>query len=163
MKDYIPLLIVILISIIGAMGRKKKRQDMENISVPRQPEHRDDDIFGWLEKLNIDMNDSNESQEKPFMEIEKSVVNHASIVDEPVKKELIPNIFSKYSGFISPEEREDLISKEGISVVKKIGIADGDLTKQTTSESGLLNKRPKFEIDFKKAVIYNEILNRKYI
>jgi hypothetical protein len=165
MEDYIPLIIVILISIIGAVNRNKKRKEHENISTPHQPIHRDDDFLGWLEKLNIVEDDSPVSEEKSFMGMDQSEVVPAKvvIVEAPAKNEAIPNIFSKYSGFISPEERIDLMSKEGISAVSKKGISDGDLTKQTLKESDEFEEKSKFEIDLRKAVIYNEILNRKYI
>jgi hypothetical protein len=165
MEDYIPLIIVILISIIGALNRNKKRKEHENISAPHQPIQRDDDFLGWLEKLHIVDDDSPASEDKSFMGIDHSEVVPAKVVvaEEPAKNEAIPNIFSKYSGFISPEERIDLMSKEGISTVSKKGISDGDLTNQTLKESEEFEGKPKFEIDLRKAVIYNEILNRKYI
>lgn len=165
MEDYIPLIIVILISIIGAVSRKKKRQDLENISTSDQSMHRDNDFLGWLEKLNIVDDGALVSDEKPFIEVDKNEPVQAKVVtvEEPVKKEVIPNIFSKYSGFISPEERENLMSKEGIYTVNKRVISEGDLTKQTTKDSDEIDKMAKFEIDLRKAVIYNEILNRKYV
>jgi hypothetical protein len=163
MEDIIPLIIVILISIAGAVSRKKKRQDHENISAPHQAHH-NDDFLGWLEKLNIVEDDSPVSEEKSFIEMDKREVAPAkAVVVEPVKKEAIPNIYSKYSGFISPEERENLMSKEGISTVKKRGIAEGDLTKQSFTDSELIEAKPRFEIDLRKAIIYNEIINRKYV
>jgi hypothetical protein len=53
-EDYIPLILVILISIIGAVSRKKKRHDPENISTSNQRIRHDVDFLGWLEKLNIE-------------------------------------------------------------------------------------------------------------
>lgn len=165
MEDIIPLIIVIAISIIGALGRKKKRRDNGIISTPEQRIRHDDDFLGWLEKLNIVEDETPVPAENPFVEMAKGDVLPAKsvVVKEPVVKEATPNIFSKFSGFISPEERENLMSKEGISTVKKGGVVDGDLTKQTAEESQAIEKMPKFEIDFRKAVIYNEIINRKYI
>jgi hypothetical protein len=165
MEDLIPLIIVIAISIFGAITRKKKRPDHENISSPHQPMHRDDDFPGWLEKLNIVEDDSPVAEEKLLKGMDRSEVvsEKAVVAEEPAKNVDKPNIFSKYSGFISPEERNDLMSKEGVSTVVKNGISDGDLTKQTLKESEGIQANPQFEIDLRKAVIYNEILNRKYI
>jgi hypothetical protein len=52
MEDLIPLLIIILISIVGALGRKKKEERLTQanpISPPAQARERDD-IFSWLGK-----------------------------------------------------------------------------------------------------------------
>jgi hypothetical protein len=165
MEDYIPLIIVILISIIGAVSRKKKRHEVENISTPGHRISHDDEFLGWLEKLNIEGDHSLFSEEKSVSESDNKeiVPEKLVIVEVPVKKEVIPNIYSKYSGFISPEEREDMMSKEGISTVKKRGVSEGDLTKQTAKDSDVNEIKSKFEVDLKKAVIYNEILNRKYV
>jgi hypothetical protein len=165
MEDIIPLIIVIAISIIGALSRKKKRQEHENISKPEQRIRRDDDFFGWLEKLNIVEDEEPVPDGNPFMRMDKGeeLPAKSAVVKETIVKQEIPNIFSKYSGFISPEERENLMSKEGIPTVVKKTVIDGDLTKQKSEESIEIEKMPKFEIDLRKAVIYNEILNRKYI
>jgi len=165
MEDLIPLIIVIAISIIGAVTRKKKPMNQDGIHTPNQRDHQNDDLLGWLEKLNI------REDEEPFFEedhspemVHSEVPQRKSVlVEEPVKNEVKPNVFSQYSGFISPEERENLMKREGISTVKKKVVMEGDLTQQTIKDSEIIEKKPKFEIDLRKAVIYSEILNRKYI
>lgn len=164
MEDIIPLIIVIAISIIGALGRKKKRPDHGNISTSSHKIRQDDDFLGWLEKLNIDEEEEPVSVEEPLLRKSNDDMFQVKpeFISEPVKKDAVPSIFSKYSGFISPEERENLMSKEGISTVAKKGAVEGDLTKQTVEKSQATEKMPKFEVDLRNAVIYNEILNRKY-
>ena len=164
MEDIIPLIIVIAISIIGAIGRKKKRKEHEIISKPEQKIRQDDDFLGWLEKLNIVEDNEPVPDENPFMRMDKGeeIPSKSAVVKETIVKDEIPNIFSKYSGFISSEERENLMSKEGISTVVKKGAIEGDLTKQNVEKSQSTEKMPKFEVDLRNAVIYNEILNRKY-
>jgi hypothetical protein len=157
MEDYIPLIIVILISIIGAISCKKKRLDHENISAPNQRIQRDEDFLDRLEKLNIVEDNSPIYEERSFLEIDKNEVVPVKVVvaENPVIKESTPIIFSKYSGFNSPEEREDLMSKEGTSTITKRGVSEGDLTQQTLKESELIEAKTKFVIDLRKAVIYN--------
>ncbi len=164
MDDLIPFLIVLLISVVGAIGsRKKKRNAGENIT---EPQHKafEEDIFNWLDKLKIN------EEEEPFpfkssaQEAKPVVPEEIKIVAEPVKKASpIPGIYDKYSGFITPQEREDIMAKEGVSAINKNNISDGDLTKQNINSDTENKKRIKIELDMKKAVIYSEIYNRKYI
>ncbi len=161
MEDIIPFLIIIVISIVGAIGsRRKKRNAGENIAEPNRRVI-EDDIFDWLDKLKITDEEHSVLGEP---EIEESQLKQR---EEPNKREpavevvTVPGIFEKYSGFISPKEREEIMSKEGIPTVKLDPFAEGDLTKQNIN-SQVERKREKIEIDLRKAVIYSEIYNRKY-
>ncbi len=163
MDDLIPFLIVLIISVVGAIGsRKKKRSAGENIA---EPQHRafEEDIFNWLDKLKI----NEEDEPTPFIpeqEIKPLIVEEKATIPEPSKKIApIPGIFDKFSGFISPQEREEIMAKEGGSVISKNKISEGDLTKQNINSDMENKKRIKIELDMKKAVIYSEIYNRKFI
>ncbi len=164
MDDLIPFLIILLISVVGAIGsRKKKRNAGENIA---EPQHKafEEDIFNWLDKLKI-----NEEEESfPFITPEQDnkpmVAEEKAVIHEPVKHAApIPGIYDKYSGFITNQEREDIMAKEGVSAINKNNISDGDLTKQNINSDIENQKRNKIELDMRKAVIYSEIYNRKYI
>jgi len=105
MEDLIPLIIVIAISIIGALTRKKKPQDEGSISRPEQHLLRDQEIFKWFDKFD-DEEISLVQSEKP----KANVVNVAPAENRVHEKEITPSRFSQYGGFISPEEREQTAS-----------------------------------------------------
>jgi hypothetical protein len=167
MDDLIPLLIVILISIVGAVSnnKKRKRKEYENI-VGSNQSSQNDNLLDWLNKLNIDSEGQQKPYEETMPEVETVVEKEADPI--PVNASITPqrpaniNIFDKYNGFISSNERKDLMEKEGVPTVVKNHISEGDLTKQVTSETRVGSKQSMFELDMRKAVIYNEILNRKY-
>jgi hypothetical protein len=157
MEDLIPLIIVIAISIIGALTRKKKRPDDENISRPEQHLLRDQEIFKWFEKFE-DEEILPVQHESPL----HSAVNVASAEKKVAEKETVPSRFSQYGGFISPEERDEIMAKEGISVTKsKKSKEDEPQHDHETTENGIEN--PKNDFDLRRAVVFSEILNRKYV
>ncbi len=164
MEDLIPFLIVILVSVVGAIGsRKKKRNAGENIA---EPHHKafEEDIFNWLDKLKINEEEEPFPYMSPEQEIEPVVAEEKAVVPEPAKQAAtIPSIFDKYNGFITTQEREDIMAKEGVSAINKNKISEGDLTKQNLNSEIEIKKRVKIELDMKKAVIYSEIYNKKYI
>jgi Ribonuclease G/E len=164
MEDLIPLLIVIAISIIGAVTRKKKRPEGQNIAAPGQSNRRDNEIYNWLEKLGIDEEEVRPfSFDKPFTAAApKVVVNETpSLTREPVK-EPVPNKFAQYAGFISPEEREQIMAKEGVSVVKSKKDESESIQKTSDTQANDLEDQ-KFDFDLRRAVVFSEILNRKYV
>ncbi|HNW51278.1 MAG TPA: hypothetical protein PKH79_09360 [Prolixibacteraceae bacterium] len=169
MDDLIPLIIVILISIAGALTRKKKPVPGNRTRVPDQKVHSGDDLFSWLEKLSVDDKEEEVLPKQVAVPVSKNPVPNPKVtlpsdqVGSNPANEIVPNVYSKYSGFISPEEREALMSKEGISTVPKKKTTEGMLIQLNTFEDEEVADRPKFEIDMRKAVVYSEILNRKYI
>jgi len=157
MEDLIPLIIVIAISIIGALTRKKKRQDQENISSPGQRLQRDEEIFKWFEKF----------EDEIISPVQSVISKNSPIKETPseikvTEKEVTPNRFSQYGGFISPEEREQIMDKEGISVVKakkeKESISNKNIE---LPDEAVENQR--IDFDLRRAVVFSEILNRKYV
>jgi hypothetical protein len=157
MEDLIPLMIIIAISIIGAVTRKKKRINEEVISSPEQHNGRDSEIFKWLEKLGIDDEFSNNDPIEP----QNSTIKEPPAPIKAPEKENINNRFSQYGGFITPEEREQLMSKEGISVKKQRKTSNEIATENSNTEDAI-TENERFIFDLKQAVIFSEILNRKY-
>jgi hypothetical protein len=163
MEDLIPLIIVIAISIFAAI-RKKKRQEERNISNTEHQTRRDDEIFNWLEKLGIE-----ENEVSPFHPEKSIVENHQKVniqetpaeVKAPVR-EIIPNKYSQFGGFITPEEREQLMWKEGISSLKPKKEAN-DLTQKVNEDALKESEKQKIVFDLRQAVVFSEILNRKYV
>jgi hypothetical protein len=164
MEDLIPLIIVIAISIFAA-SRKKKRQEERNISNPDHQTSRDDEIFNWLEKLGIE-----ENEVSPFQPEKSIIENHQklNIQETPVEevkapvREIIPNKYSRFGGFITPEEREQLMSKEGISSLKPKKDVN-DLTQKVNEDTIKESEKQKNVFDLRQAVVFSEILNRKYV
>jgi len=166
MDDLIPLIIVILISIVGAVSnnKKKKRIESENIAGSKIS-NRDEDLLDWLDRLDINKEGQQKPLEEPIPEVQPVKVEDIKTAPASFTKTPMPanvNIFDKYSGFITPNERKDLMENEGIPTIVKNHVTEGDLTKQLTHESKKEERKSKIELDMKKAIIYNEILNRKF-
>jgi len=163
MEDLIPLFIVIAISIIAAVGKKKKRLGNEDISSPFNQNRKDSDILNWLEKLGLEEEVTPLAEEKPFSANERTaIVKDTPEVVKTPEKEVAINAFSQYSGFISPEEKEQIMAKEGVSSIghKK---TENDLTQQPVIDPEKEDEKPKIAFDLKQAVIFSELLNRKYV
>ncbi len=166
MDDLIPLLIVILISIVGAVSnsKKKKREESENIAGSKSS-GRDDDLLDWLDRLDINKDEQSNSFEEPIPETKTVIVEDIKPATVNVSRPQKPanvNIFDKFSGFITANERKDLMEKEGVPTIVKNHISEGDLTKQLSKETNTEAKQSKIELDMRKAVIFSEILKRKY-
>ena len=165
MKDYLPLIIILLISLIGTLGRKKKRTDQENISQQRPEMNRDNDFLSWIEKLE----NGEDEIVKPFFDqtadkkpVEAPVAPQREVVAEPAKEE-VNNIFSKYSGFISPEEKEKMIATEGNSSLHPDKDNLSEATDSPLTEQEKKKEKQPLDFDLRRAVIFSEILNRKYV
>ena len=163
MDDLIPFLIVILITIIGSVAQIKKKRALQQNSAQKPQPNRTDDLFGWLEKLN----DPEFDQPSPYTQNFRSSQNDIpiEIEDEDVETaplvEKIDNKYVKYTGFISPEEKQKLVASEGNSALEKTE-AKNNITKSPGKKRHRLNQKLNEEFCLRKAVIYSEILNRKY-
>jgi hypothetical protein len=164
MENLIPLLIIIVVAIISSANQKKKREQRRNISTPRTKQQQENDFLGWLEKLGVEEDEIPPvRQTTPFAKsVQKDEVKEAPVEVKTPPKDSILNKYSQYSGFISPEEREQIMAKEGVSSLKPKK-EEHDLTVKEDEEIEKEIKKPKIEFNLKQAVIYSEILNRKYV
>lgn len=164
MEDLIPLIIVIAISIIGALGKKKKPPVVNHQANTSSERVRDEDIFNWLEKFDVDTHTAPMAS-VPKSEVEPEIFTYENshIEEEPidhVEPEKTVGKYSGFDGFISPEEREAIMSREGGSFYKK---AAQEKTKPVVSPlQETVEEEQESEFDIRQAVIYSEILNRKY-
>jgi hypothetical protein len=182
MEDLIPLFIVILLGIIGAVGRKRRRpvQEQDDVVEPRQ-QSTDEDLFSWLNKLDVEDEPKNQEVEQPEVFDETDSQEIIENEEKPVvakekpdfKHKPAKHVFSGYSGVITEEEKPDLISKEGISAIPgknedKKAEPEPEPEPEPEAEAGLSKghtfkrKSALSDFDLKKAVIYSEVLNRKY-
>lgn len=156
MEDLIPLIIIILISLVGAIGRKKKKSMQGPVNDAPQ---RKDDIFTWLENLT----DSDELKTSERVEpAEVDVFEQPKVNNAPEK-----NKFSQYSGFITPDEKEGMMAKEGLRIndrpkyVKHV--SDIESSKHETIDKLTIKKQSLVQqFNLKQAVVFSELLNRKY-
>ncbi len=163
MEDFIPLIILIAISIIGMLGKKKQRKHAERQS-PVESVHEEDDLFSWFDKLNDDSPD-NQSQMQvetagtleniPEQKEQESQGNYNS----KSVKDKINSQYAAFSGAISQDEHEDIVDKKQRSIIEKHEYEREKKKRRQKLVSPLISK-PKFNL--KQAVIYSEIINRKY-
>jgi hypothetical protein len=129
MEDYFVIILTLIIAVVGAFNRKKKKGTATN---PVEGTEKQSTDF-W--DLLVDEADEQPIEEPQEYTIPEPVVEQ---VEEPVKRQVY--------NFTAQEEGESSV-EENPKVTKK-------------------KKRKKFvageEFSLKKAVIYNEILNRKY-
>ncbi len=158
MEDLIPFLIIMLISVVGAIGNRKKRREQTNFPpTPREPLH-DEELPEWFKKFIpageeefLSQQGSHESRHE-----EKPVVMEQAPVT-PVRSSL----FDRFSGVISPEEREKLMKKEGErAITPKLQVAKNQDKHQNTVDQSRSPLKSNFNL--KEAVIYTEILKPKY-
>ncbi|MFA9390726.1 MAG: hypothetical protein ACERKD_13015 [Prolixibacteraceae bacterium] len=158
MDDLIPFLIVIAISIIGAVTRKKKKRAVFDSIAEPEPTNQQDDFFGWMERV-VDP----KPEPKPFgveeyVEEMDAVEEHAKPTYDSASHR--PEQFAKYSGFISPAEKEEMMKKEGATAIVKSPV--DDLTTPSIKDEEIGKEKVNFDFDLKKAVIFSTLLNRKY-
>lgn len=156
MEDLLPILIVIAISLVGA-ARKKKRKErpFENLKREESSSDRGNSaIFDWLEKLNIDDDDPyrNIEQEEPEPVIADPVA------EEPKADKKHQNEYAHYTGFITPDEKEELVKKEGNSIIHQ---AESDIKNEIGKEE-IVKVKKKKRFDLRQAVVHSVVLNRKY-
>lgn len=158
MEDFIPLLIIIVISIVGAIGKKKQKNqpvNTENTQQTREP----DEIFRWLDQLTEKQQIEQEPQTAQAQEIvePKSQSDIKDSYNSGSVKDKINNQYSAFSGIISNKEREELLNKEGQSFVKENKKPEVKRSKFRKHQSMTKN------FNLREAIVYSEILNRKYI
>jgi hypothetical protein len=159
MDDLIPFLIVMLISIVGAIGSRKKKRD--NAAKPSSLHfgRDDEEMPEWFKKF---------IPEEAIFPEEEALVDEPKpqpvFTASPPKPEPQPTVAGKYdqfSGFISADERNRLMKMEGERAIK----SNAKPAEQEETAQPFRNKPVVFDrkgFDLRKAVIYNEILNRKY-
>ncbi|MDA3928415.1 MAG: hypothetical protein PF541_05610 [Prolixibacteraceae bacterium] len=160
MDDLIPFLIVIAISIVGAASRKKKKRSLsKNISAPQQAT-RKDDFLSWMEKLSGEDESEDPYEQSAAMAAEVEPVKEA--VDtkkyEPISSRT--DLYKKHQGVIGPEEKAKSVKKETSHFVKSKVESEENI--QTIKESEIGNKESVIDFDLRKAIVFTEILNRKY-
>ena len=164
MEDLIPLLIIILISIVGMIGRKKKKRAFdEDIATPYTSAPKDD-LYSWLEKLAID-----ETEEKhiPYAEPVPAKQEPAPVAPK-AEHESLNKKFTSFTGFLSVNERDQQIHKSKTrfenkkSASKKVDDKVMITEKLSNQQQVSLRSQLKNNFNLKQAVIYSEILNRKY-
>lgn len=176
MEDLIPFLIVITISIIGSAMRKKQKPQVPGAYVEEEPLHEvpQSDLLGWMERMLDDQKlpyTEKQVPETPYDSMETTLASHEPVVAQtPVK-----NLYQEYSGFISPEEKDEMMKKEAPRVFEKkmeskansakilqTDFAD-DLTKQSIKDGEIGRAQAKIVFNLRQAVVFSSILERKYI
>jgi hypothetical protein len=163
MDDIIPFLIVVAIAIIGAVSRKKKSPANDPSEARRPFRTSNDNLLRWMEEEFMDEKPESSNRPSPFTEVKEEAkaekVQPEVVVSSPAPAPA--NKFSLYNGFISPEETESIKQNEGQSVTKASAILDeNDLTHKGKKQQGTPSSM--LDFDLRRAVIFSEILNRKY-
>lgn len=176
MEDIIPFIIVIVISIIGSINSsKKKAKNASKIAAAREASRKaaafdvnvetttdTPPLFNFGQSIDLEK----QEQDKTIKETPPPMQSVVKPVTEPVT--MTP--YSNNEGFITEQERNKMVAKEGLSMhhQKK---AD----KKQASTINTVESQPKGQIsneenqdiledfDLHQAVIYSEILKAKYI
>ncbi len=154
MDDIIPFLIIMALSLVGAIFNKKKKPNrpIPGVGSPDS----DDDFMGWLNRLS---QQDEEPEQQPIQVSMRETTMQPETILQPAP--VVPGRFDNYSGFIKPEETQRMMKMEGAS-----SIMDRKRTKpeKRTEPEEIIPQETerKLEFDLKQAVVYDTILNRKY-
>lgn len=164
MEDLIPLIILIVISVIGMIG-KKKQQNAAKQQAPMEMEHENDDLFSWFDELR-----DNTVEDQAFPQVETvSNFEEAPKETEPEKqdnyqsktvKDKIRDQYAAFSGTISHDEHQEIKQDKQRGIVEQREY-EKEMKKRQKKTAEIIEHKPAFNL--KQAVIYSEILNRKYI
>ena len=159
MDDLLPIIIVVVISLVGSAMRnaQKKRAKDNPKPINFRPETEENSIFDWLDKINNNGDDPYQEFEEE--EISAPVVAETTVEEKPREKhQSYQSPYANYTGFITPEEKKDLVQREGISQFKKNNIT----IESKKGERQVLKSKIKQQFNLKQAVIHSVVLNRKY-
>lgn len=157
MDDLIPFLIVVLISIVGALSRRKKKRSILD-AYTDEPQSRQDDFLGWMDRF---VDPEQERAQVVEEEFEDEELVEEKIVPVSKYEEQKPQAqkYTQYSGFISPAEHDKLVKEEGQRAVEQTKKEN----EESTIKEGEIGKQLQpTEFDLRNAVIFSTILNRKY-
>ena len=163
--DYIFLILIVLASIAQAFSQKKKKDeakaqrqrslnrelDETDDEYERQEDSYDQPAGSFLDQMEKMFNP--DLPEDEFKPVEKNVITEKKS-DIQEKKEQLAKMQKSLSSYISEEEHKAEIEKEH----------PGKPLVQQTKEIKPIKIRQRIRegFDLKKAVIYSEVLNRKY-
>jgi len=179
MENLIPFLIVIAISIIGAVIRKKRstpffESTSETGTEPEPPQQ--DDFLSWMERF-VDEKPEPILNEKVDLSYNEPVSNEMGTTYNHEDPGSRSEQYNNYTGFISPEEKEQMMEKEAPRMfvkekyqpITKEATKSGakevtdDLTTQSIKDGEIGRERVDIDFNLKKAIIFSTILSRKYI
>lgn len=153
MDDIIPFLIVMALSLVGAIFNKKKKPNRPIPGVGSTDSN--DDFMGWLNQLAQD----EEPEQEPIPASMREPIVQPETIVQPAP--VVKGRFDNYSGFIKPEETQRMMQMEGTPSILNRKRTNPE--KRTEPEENILQEAERnLEFDLKQAVIYDTILNRKY-
>jgi hypothetical protein len=145
MEDYIFLFIAILLSIFGALNQNKKKAAQGN--VPEEPRHRTPRTDPFLDFELMEVEDEEDAYERKVRDDAKRADFLRSV--EEKKEQASHSTLSKST---LPDRPKKKVIKPALKVIETEEPAVA-----TTEGGGLLE-----DFSLRKAVIYSEILKRKY-
>lgn len=171
------IFVMILFVVLGSLGKKKRPARQTSVSTSGEELFEDPEKV-LTERLRTLI--GNYSQEEPLTQRGHIEISESEPVSQEAKTEKIFEPFQKYeadlvSTDVFTDQFDDIHneSEEGVSVFEKYDysdsdLRDGDLTREDSSISSglaenLIIEEIHKEMDLKRAIIYSEILNRKYI
>ena len=141
MDDLIVIILTLIFAVAGIFGQMKKKQAQNQAGdqPDTQPENFNKESDNFWDFLEPESN-QNFTEQAPVPEPPKQKQPVQTVAEEPVQKK---------------PEYQFKAENEGVSIY------DNDLTSDTNTVTNVRKKR-KDRFPLKKAVIYSEILNRKY-
>lgn len=170
MEDLIPIIVILVISLVGIATRKKKKNILNQDIAEKPIQHTNDDVFSWFEKLAETDNETHQHVPEPVFKPvpqpisqEVKVEKRKSMVED--RSEDVNNTaYKKYTGFVVPHEKHTFNKESHQPLDHKPYKSLGNESIEILKLSNRPIKKHALMQDFslQKAVVYAEILNRKY-
>lgn len=133
MDDLLVIILTLIIAGVGALGQIKKKKEMQQPAAPQPQPQPDEDIWEFIQSKHEE-----QGQRVPATQT----------YEEPVMPESVLDNYTK------PEAYQFVAEQEGASSIK-------DRMEPVITQKRV--RKNKVDFSLKKAVIYSEILNRKYV
>lgn len=170
MEDLIPIIVILLISLVGIATRKKKKNILNQDIAENPIQHAQDDVFSWFEKLADTDGETRQHIPKPDLKpltepvLQEVKAEKRKSMVEDRNEDVNNTAYKKYTGFIAPHEKHT-INKESHQPLdhkpykssRNEQIEMLKLSKKPSKKHALMQ-----DFSLHKAVVYAEILNRKY-
>jgi hypothetical protein len=160
MKDLYPLLIILALSVLGSIISRKKRATENSGSIFSPDNEEQDDMPEWFKRFIPEEEVFEKVQ--PATTLAEQLAETRTKVEDKKPEPVANSKYQQFSGFISPDERQKMMSLEGGRAITGKSKWKTDNEQVEPSPIEVIAKNKKTPFDLRQAVIHSAILNRKY-